>query len=76
MKEAEKEVARLLKELERAEVGIKRLEEEVEARDETMGAHAVRIETLVSENRLAAAEAQKARQALDILKSTLCSGFM
>jgi len=74
-KEAEKEVARLLKELERAEAGIKRLEEEVEARDETMGAHAARIETLVSDNRLAAAEAHKARQALDILKSTLCNGF-
>ena len=45
----------------------------MEARDETMGAHAARIETLVSDNRLAAAEAHKARQALDILKSTLYS---
>ena len=64
VKEAEKEVARLLKELERAEAGISRLEEEAEARDEAMRAQAERVEALVSQTRLSDAETHKARQAL------------
>jgi hypothetical protein len=64
VKEAEKEVARLLKELERTEAGISRLEEEAEARDEAMRAQAERVEALVSQTRLSDAEIHKARQAL------------